>query len=447
MYIRTVRANQGLRHPRLFSTPLGNIPPGSLPGFTPAEEKALRITSTFETGKVLGFGGLTGNFDGQGLSFGLLQWNIGTGGLQPLLQEFARNHPQRFQAVFGPDAPRLRQILGQAHEEQLRFARSINDSHNRIIEPWKSYFQRLENEPEFQKIQLRSARKRMNRAIQHARNFGLRSERGLALMFDQVTQSGGAWLTCTYKPVCKRRARLIEERRGALQQTLGRPLTEHQLLEIIAHVVADTTSPKYQEKVRARKMTIVKGSGRVHGQNFDLARDFGLTDQPWETTAANIPIPTSSSTSAPAGQAADGSIPGSLFQKLQRALRSGQWYVALGLAVLSGNRDANKLTDMIFFAQHLERRDKKLLRGDPLTREWLNIRDRLVQPFLKQAPPAGPLPSQFQSPQTAGLHPEVNTLMPNVGLGLRSVKSVNCRYGVPETIQALQAIGAAWHRM
>src|SRR5262245_35357675 len=62
-------------------------PPPGLPGFTPAEEKALRITTTFETGRPLNPAGLAGNFDGQGLSFGMLQWNIGTGSLQPLLRE------------------------------------------------------------------------------------------------------------------------------------------------------------------------------------------------------------------------------------------------------------------------------------------------------------------------------------------------------------------------
>src|SRR5262245_6138993 len=82
-----------------------------LSGLSDSEAKALRITSTFETGKPGGFGGLTGNFDGQGLSFGLMNWNFGTGSLQPLLKEFLSKHPDRFRAAFGADAERIRQLL------------------------------------------------------------------------------------------------------------------------------------------------------------------------------------------------------------------------------------------------------------------------------------------------------------------------------------------------
>lgn len=282
---------------------------GSLPGFSAAEEKALRITSTFETGRPLGFGGLTGNFDGMGLSFGLLQWNIGSGSLQPLLWEFAQRHSQRFDTVFSAHASQLRQILQQFRRlnktkdksertrimaEQMRFAISINHPNChpkqkssrkfcKLMEPWATYFRKLEADSAFGQIQLRQVRNRMNVAAKYARQFGLRSERGLALMFDIVTQSGGAWLTCS-KTVCKKRAALIEQGRATLQQRLGRSLTEREMLTIIANVVADTSLPEWREKVRVRKMTIVNGHGKVHGRQFDLARDFGLTDQPWTST-------------------------------------------------------------------------------------------------------------------------------------------------------------------
>jgi hypothetical protein len=272
---------------------------GSIPGFSSAEEKALRITSTFETGRPLGFGGLTGNFDRMGVSFGLMQWNIGSGSLQPLLWEFAQRHPKNFDAVFSRDAPQLRQMLEQFHKarnpseqkriiaEQMRFASSINDrrcdpgnerTHKfcKLVEPWASYFRRLEADSAFQQIQLRRVRKSMNVAVKYARQFGLRSERGFALMFDIVTQSGAGWLTCK-KPACKKRAPMIEQQRTAKQQQLGRSLTEREMLTIIANVVADTSLPKWRERVRIRKMSIVQGSGKV--------KQFGLTDRPWESAS------------------------------------------------------------------------------------------------------------------------------------------------------------------
>jgi hypothetical protein len=289
MYLSEVEVGHRQRRLRFISPYLGETQHSSLPGFSPAEEKALRITTTFETGRPLGFGGLTGNFDGQGLSFGLQQWNIGTGSLQPLLLEFARDNPAQFAAIFGPHATQLLQMLSQPRAEQLRFARSINDDRNRIIEPWASYFRRLREEPAFQQIQLRHVRPRMNSAINYARQLRLRSERGLALMFDNVTQNGPAWLQRAG------RAARIQQRVADFQQRQGRPPQEREFLAIIANVVADTVDPRWRENVRRRRMTIVEGRGRVHGHDFDLEREFGLTDQPWETTAGTAPLPASQS--------------------------------------------------------------------------------------------------------------------------------------------------------
>ena len=269
-------------YPNVTPTPpsagVSTLPPpttGGLPGFSSAEEKALRITSSFETGKPLGFGGLTGDFDSMGISFGLMQWNFGTGSLQPLLLEFAQRHSQRFNTIFGSDASRFLQVLQRSRQEQMRFARSINDSRKRIVEPWASRFGQLANDPLFQRIQLRHVRRSMNFAVNHARQLGLRSERGLALMFDNVTQNGAAWLQR------RNRAARIQQRRTAFQQRMRRTPTEREFLEIIANVIADTVNPRWSADVRRRRMTVVQGRGRVHGRNHDLGREFGLTDQPF----------------------------------------------------------------------------------------------------------------------------------------------------------------------
>ncbi len=262
---------------------------GGLAGFTPAEMKALHMTTTFENGRPLNFGGLSGNFDGQGLSFGMLQWNIGTGSLQPLLNEFARDHAQHFDAIFGTDAARLRQVLTQNRDEQMRFIGSINDSRNHIIEPWAGYFRALADEPTFQQIQIAQVRPRMRAAERYARQFGLRSERGLAFMFDVVTAHGGGWLDNRRCHGCNNQTRhaRIDARRAELEQQQGHPSDERQLLEIIANVLADTVNPRWRNNVLRRRMTIAAGRGKVHGHDFDLAREFGLGDAPWETSSGD----------------------------------------------------------------------------------------------------------------------------------------------------------------
>src|ERR1700686_522029 len=47
------------------------------------------------------FAGLSGDFDDQGISFGVLQWNIGQGSLQPLLAQTDQNQPDLLGQVFG----------------------------------------------------------------------------------------------------------------------------------------------------------------------------------------------------------------------------------------------------------------------------------------------------------------------------------------------------------
>src|SRR5262249_25930527 len=68
--------------------------------------------------------------------------------------------------------------------------------------------------------------------------------------------------------------------------------------------------------------------------------------------------------------------------------------VAIKLAVASGHRDENRLTNLVFFKRHPGRQGRPLSKGEPgfsdLNREWLDIRDRLVRPALRQ--PASPPP-------------------------------------------------------
>lgn len=262
-------------------------------GLSPAERKALEITSTLETGKRGGFCGLSGNFDGQGLSFGLVNWTIGTGSLQPLLRDFAREQPRRWAAIFGPDAERfLRLILPKgaaAAREQHRFAveqmNAVQMAGGRkrwaIKEPWRGYFQRLSEDPAFRQIQLRYVRHLMARAAYFCRLFKLRSEQAFAFMFDAVSSHGKWWLTKKIGGVPKRR-QLIEARLRPLQGALGSGLPEQQVLMVIADVLAETSSPRWAGKVRARKRWFVTGE---HPRSRELAGLRPRPDLPWSSSA------------------------------------------------------------------------------------------------------------------------------------------------------------------
>lgn len=57
-------------------------------------------------------------------------------------------------------------------------------------------------------------------------------------------------------------------------------------------------------------------------------------------------------------------------------------------AILEGNRDKNRLTDMVFFVRYPSQRGRTLKKGDPLSQEWLRIRDHIVRPALNKVLPA-----------------------------------------------------------
>lgn len=87
----------------------------------------------------------------------------------------------------------------------------------------------------------------------------------------------------------------------------------------------------------------------------------------------------------------------SIFDKIQGAFSQGKELLAIRQAILAGNRNENKLTNMVFFARHRERQGQRIQKSEPsyqqLRREWLYIRDRLVRPtlkFLTKTTPATP---------------------------------------------------------
>lgn len=249
-------------------------------GFTSTEVKALRITNAFENTTQydrthdLVYGSVAGDFDDQGLSLGMFQWNIGRGSLQPLLRRFAAEQPDRFAAVFGDQATEVGRVLQLSDREQLTWARSINTNDRRTLVPeWGARFERLLQEPGFQKIMLDAACPLLASARCHMRELEVASERAFAFLFDTVVQNGAHW------PDVKGRRQQVRTRLSERRQS-GSPLAERDILRVVAEVLGDTVRPQFRAGVVARRLAIVDGRGRVHGHDFDLAREFDLSDAP-----------------------------------------------------------------------------------------------------------------------------------------------------------------------
>ena len=101
--------------------PAGESPTPSTMLNQPAALRCLALTSSFETGSMPPecFCGITGDFDGQGISFGALQWNLGQGSLQPLLQEMFENHEQVARDIFHENFEVITALRDSKKEEQL----------------------------------------------------------------------------------------------------------------------------------------------------------------------------------------------------------------------------------------------------------------------------------------------------------------------------------------
>lgn len=236
------------------------------------DHQCLALTGGFETNRPPPdcFAGLSGDFDDQGISFGVLQWNIGQGSLQPLLAKMNENHPDLLGQVFGPNYSALVAMLGETRDEQLLWARSIQDPirHN-LFEPWQGLFKTLGRLEEFQDIEAQSAAGIFQQARALCNEFGVSSQRAAALMFDIQVQTGGIkkWV----KP------QILSDFEQLDQSGTGDVPLEVARLRIIATRSAASANPKWVADVQNRKLTVANGGGTVHGNHYDLEAQYGIS--------------------------------------------------------------------------------------------------------------------------------------------------------------------------
>jgi peptidoglycan hydrolase-like protein with peptidoglycan-binding domain len=249
----------------------------------PVDYRVLSLTAGFETGTVAPecFQGLAGNFDRQGISFGVLQWNLGQGTLQPLLARLDARHPRVVREAFGDGYEVLRQVLERARTAQLAWADTIQAPGARtLVEPWRSRFRALGAAPECQALQVELARERFSRAEVLCAGFGLWSQRAAALMFDILVQNGSIGGAT--------RERILADFQ-AIPAGLGREAREVERMRIVANRRAEAANPAWVEDVRRRKLTIAEGVGIVHGRGYDLEHHFDLRLLPLAPVLAPLP--------------------------------------------------------------------------------------------------------------------------------------------------------------
>jgi len=235
-------------------------------------ERCLLLTAEFETG--LGppecYGRVAGNGDGQGISFGVLQLNLGAGTLQPMLAHLMKEHRADLASIFMDKMPILALMSG---EKRASMAAAVGIQAKSTLpsgkvkwalpQDWIDAFAELGKLRACQKLQIEAAGGYWRRALQLAREYGLTSELGIAFMFDLAVQNWGIPTD-------------VQDEIRLDYAAAGELATDEEKMEIIAHRRAEACAPEFKADVLIRKLTIARGNGFAHGKSYTMA-EYGLT--------------------------------------------------------------------------------------------------------------------------------------------------------------------------
>lgn len=246
--------------------------PPAAPAFhdKPLSYRALVLEATIETDLPAPdcFAALVGDFDGQGFSFGALQFAFAAGSFGELVAQVDATHPGLVDDLFHANAASLRMAIAAGRDGRVAWAQTIQEPNGHaIFEPWRGLIRSFGRTPECQDAQVKSAEGRWLKALGMCREYGLWSERGAALMFDIVVQNG------SISPDVKQQILGDVER---LPRTLSRADAEVERMKIVGRRRAEASNPRWVPQVLARKLMIATGIGTVHGRPFDLEADYGL---------------------------------------------------------------------------------------------------------------------------------------------------------------------------
>ncbi len=183
--------------------------------------------------------------------------------------------PQVLQGIFDRDYPVLQAMLRASREEQLAWARSIQDLRRFVLlEPWQGQFKALGRRQEFQDIQVKFGTALYEQALALCDTYGVSSGRAAALMFDIKVQNGS--ISDLVRAQIERDFKQLD----APGDADPGGLKEVARLRIIANRRAEAANPRWVEDVRTRKLTIANGEGTVHGNYYNLEEQYGIALSP-----------------------------------------------------------------------------------------------------------------------------------------------------------------------
>ncbi len=224
-------------------------------------QRCLDLTSAFEGH---GYTLAEGNFDGAGVTWGIIGFTLKAGGVSQIVKEAYAADATFVRDCFGDCTDQLLQVTEEPWEKQLAWADSVSSGSQKLTlaEPYKGGFAKLGASALGQQLQQACVNESYYQlALKTAKTYGLKSEVGIALSFDIHVQNGGI----SSKPA------------AAIKAQMQAGMSERDLRIIIANAVADNASARWREDVRTRKLAVATGDGTVHGVHYQL-KNWGLDE-------------------------------------------------------------------------------------------------------------------------------------------------------------------------
>lgn len=224
-------------------------------------ERCLQVTAAFEAH---GFGLAQGNFDGAGITWGVIGFTLSSREIQSILATAERQAPGTLARLMGPLAAQWLAVTAKPLKEQIAWADAMSSGPGKQGLPveWRQAFARLGDEAGIKRIQLQRAYDRyFVPCAAAAAKLRLQSELGILLAFDVHVQNGGF-------------------KRDAIAQAAALPAVTPEAVhrEKLAEWVAHSARSQYRADVRSRKLTIARAQGTMHGAVYTLAA-WGLGEE------------------------------------------------------------------------------------------------------------------------------------------------------------------------
>ncbi|HYF86451.1 D-Ala-D-Ala carboxypeptidase family metallohydrolase [Azospirillum sp.] len=227
----------------------------------------LNLTAAFEG---TWFDRIVGNFDKQGLTFGLIGFTLKGGELGRLLKAIERRRTGALRQAFGALLEELDEVLAMSSPtDRVEWGDRLSRGAKKyeVELPWRDAFRRLGSFPEARQVQMEAAFDRYwtGGALRHIDTF--MGGRELSVL------DAGFWFDVAVQNS------LEADERKDLQDVAASGRSGAELRAAFAEVIASHSKEKWRADVLNRKLAFERGVATVHRSGYALDK-WGLIDRP-----------------------------------------------------------------------------------------------------------------------------------------------------------------------